>query len=91
MRTLAFALGASLILVSGAAHAVQTRGTVEQINRIASTITVEADEFGVSGVFSVPSDALENLSEGDEVVIQHKRDGSGEDQRYSALQLDELG
>jgi hypothetical protein len=91
MRTLAFALGASLVLVSGSAHAVQTRGTVEQVDRIASTITVDGDEFGVSGTFSVPSDALENLNEGDEVVIQHKRDGSSEDQWYSALQLDKVG
>jgi len=91
MRTLAFALGASLILVSSAAQAVQTRGTVEQINRTASTITVDGHEFGVSGIFSVPSDALEILNVGDEVVIQHKRNGVNEDQRYSALQLDKVG
>jgi hypothetical protein len=91
MRTLAFALGASLILVSGAAQAVQTRGTVEEINPIASTITVDGHEFGVSGVFSVPSDAIEDLNIGDEVVIQHKRGGVNEDARYSALQLDKAG
>jgi hypothetical protein len=70
---------------------VQTRGTVEQIDRIAATITVESDEFGVSGIFNVPSDALQNLDEGDEVVIQHKRGGFNEDQRYSALQIEKVG
>ena len=91
MRTLAFALGAALVLVSGTAQAVQTRGTVEQIDRIASTITVDADAFGVSGIFSVPSGTLDNLSVGDTVDIQHKRGGSSEDQWYGALQLEEVG
>ena len=52
---------------------------------------MQADAFGVSGIFSVPSGALDDLRVGDTVDIQHKRDGSSEDQWYSTLQLEQVG
>jgi hypothetical protein len=89
-KILGMAVGTAIALAVTAASAQSVEGTIEAMDPLAKSITVDGKIYQMPEAMTAGTD-FDDLKVGDKVDIHYNpEDGSDEDSRYQAMQVEKI-